>query len=312
MRTDRFSVTRAAALLLACLLVPAILFAGGKSIQIWKFKIGWDSSTTKLAEALTPQIEEVQKGFEKGRGELKPVRVAGGKSAFRTDDLIDLVGRTRESLGKAIALVEPSKLAPLQAWQDEKLSGIESELRASSVRAAVPFPGFSTPRAVAVVASLEWLPLPRFASTKAVAPKQETVAIDKSSQLLDRVGKVVSQIFFLASNDKLEVNLWVGSTAPHTAFSFWSQGEWKGSKLAPLTIRTDGTRNHVICGLYSYHAAWSKGGVTHVIEYPNPAGAPAARIPSERLDLVNGSRFFCCRFGESYCHHVDNENDCRP
>ena len=34
-------------------------------------------------------------------------------------------------------------------------------------------------------------------------------------------------------------------------------------------------------------------------------------MASERLDLVNGSRFFCCQFNESYCHHVDDEKDCR-
>ena len=32
------------------------------------------------------------------------------------------------------------------------------------------------------------------------------------------------------------------------------------------------------------------------VEYPIPAGAPAAQPASEPLDLVNGSSFFCCRF----------------
>ena len=64
----------------------------------------------------------------------------------------------------------------------------------------------------------------------------------------------------------------------------------------PTIIRTDGKKDHVLRGLYSYKAAWAEGAVTHLIEYPQPAGIQVT--PSERLDLVNGSGFFCCWFNE--------------
>jgi hypothetical protein len=104
------------------------------------------------------------------------------------------------------------------------------------------------------------------------------------------------------------VKLWVGSTAPHATFSFWSQGRIKGSPPSPTTIRTDGKHDHVVRGLYVYRAAWTKGAVTELIEYPKPAGTSVAL--SERLDLVNGSGFFCCRFNEQYCHDVASEKEC--
>jgi hypothetical protein len=152
---------------------------------------------------------------------------------------------------------------------------------------------------------------PRAVAPKPIAPPPDTVPAEKSNSVLDEVEEVVSRIFTLASTGDLEVKLWVGSTAPHTAFSFWSQGQIKGEAPAPHTVRTDGKLDHVIRGLYFYRAAWTQGAVTQSIQYPNPAGTPAAQTPSERLDLVKGSSFFCCRFNEQYCHHVNNEKDCR-
>ena len=109
------------------------------------------------------------------------------------------------------------------------------------------------------------------------------------------------------------MKLWVGSTpAPKATFRFWPQGKIKGSAPAPTIIQTNGKRDHVLRGLYAYEAAWAKGAVTELVEYPSPAGASAAELASERLDLVNGSSFFCCRFNEQYCHHVDDEKECRP
>ncbi len=78
-----------------------------------------------------------------------------------------------------------------------------------------------------------------------------------------------------------------------------------------MIIRTAGKRDGVIRGLYSYRAAWTKGGVTDLIQYPLPPDSPVAQ-QSERLDLVNGTGFFCCRFGEHYCQQVANEKECRP
>ncbi|HEX5718321.1 MAG TPA: hypothetical protein VF179_19320, partial [Thermoanaerobaculia bacterium] len=108
----------------------------------------------------------------------------------------------------------------------------------------------------------------------------------------------------------LEVELWVGSTpAPKATFRFWSQGNIKGSTPAPTIVQTNGKRKRVVRGLYVYKAAWTKGAVTEVVEYPNSA---AASLESERLDLVNDSSYFCCQFKEAYCHHVDDEKECRP
>jgi hypothetical protein len=172
-----------------------------------------------------------------------------------------------------------------------------------------------------VVASLRGFPLLALAKPKAAAkpktavppkaavPPQDTVAAEKTDSLLDQVGQVVGRIFFLADHDNLEVKLWVGSTVPHATFSFWPQGRIKGPAPAPTIIRTDGKRDHVVRGLYVYRAAWTKGAVTELIEYPKPAGTSVAM--SERLDLVNGSGFFCCRFNEQYCHNVANEKECR-
>ena len=120
--------------------------------------------------------------------------------------------------------------------------------------------------------------------------------------------EVVSQIFVLADHNDLEVNLWVGSTPARKArFSFWPQGNFKGSTLASKIIKTDGKQEHVLRGLYLYEADLGMGkGVIQQIKYPSST----APLGSERLDLVSGSRFFCCQFNESYCHHVANENEC--
>jgi hypothetical protein len=139
------------------------------------------------------------------------------------------------------------------------------------------------------------------------------VPVAAADGLLDQVGQVINRIFFLASHDDLEVTLWVGSTPEARAtFRFWSEGRINGAAPAPTILKTNGKKARVVRGLYDYSAAWAKGSVTQVVEYPNPAGPAAAQTESERLDLVNGSSFFCCRFNEQYCHHVDDANECHP
>jgi hypothetical protein len=153
---------------------------------------------------------------------------------------------------------------------------------------------------------------PKPAPPQPAPPKPATIPAGTSNRILDEVAEVVERIFVLADHDDLEVKLWVGSTpAQKATFRFWPQGKVKGSAPAPTILQTEGKKDHVLRGLYSYRAAWGKGAVTQLIEYPNPAGPSAAGMESERLDLVKGSRFFCCQFNESYCHHVDNEKDCR-
>jgi hypothetical protein len=128
---------------------------------------------------------------------------------------------------------------------------------------------------------------------------------------MDKVGKVVSQIFSLADHDDLEVTLWVGSEPVRRAtFRFWAHGQIADSALSPKIIRTNGNQEHVWRGYYDYSVALTRGSVTEWIKFPIPAGAPMAE-QSERLDLVRGSSFFCCRFDEQYCHHVASEKDCR-
>jgi len=270
-----------------------------------------------LAGALALQIGVVQKRFDKNRRALQILRGPDGQPAYLRQEVAGLIARTGEDLDQAIETVKPSDLEPLQAWAADQLGQIQGELAAQPGPRTAALPrGLFTPRAVAVVASLGRFPLlalatkPKAAKPKSAAPPpQDTVAAETTDSLLNQVGEVVGRIFFLADHNDLEVKLWVGSTAPHATFSFWPQGRIKGSPPAPTTIRTDGKRGHVVRGLYVYRAAWTKGAVTELIEYPKPAGTSVAM--SERLDLVNGSGFFCCRFDEQYCHGVANEKECR-
>jgi hypothetical protein len=325
-KTDRFSA-RAAAVLLAGLLLAAGQPTAG---QTFRYRLGRSKVRVNpfqiLAGALALQIGVVQKRFENNRHALQIVRGPDGKPAYLRQEVAGLIARTGEDLDQAIENVKPSDLEPLQAWAIDQLGRIQGELAAPPAQKTAALPsGLFTPRAVAVVASLRGFPLLALAKPKATAkpktavppkaavPPQDTVAAEKTDSLLDQVGKVAGRIFFLADHDDLEVKLWVGSTpAQHATFSFWSQGRIKGSAPAPNIIRTAGKRDHVVRGLYAYRVTEAKGPVTELIEYPSQAGAPAARFASERLDLVNGSRFFCCRFNEQYCHHVDDEKDCRP
>lgn len=298
MKTDRFTwaFPRTAAVLLACLFVTADRPATGQiTFRVGGTTLTVESSSKRLAKALAKETEEVRETFAESRRALNTVPGPGGEPAYLAEEVSGLIARTGEDLDKAIENVEEPGLAGLRAWSAEELRSIQEELAAP------------TPRAVARVASLGGLPL------LAAAPQQETVPAGTSDRLLDRVGEVVNRIFFLASHDDLEVKLWAGSTpAQKVTFRFRPQGQIKGSTPAPTIIQTNGTRNKVLRGLYVYEAAWAKGAVTELIKYPNPAGASAAVLASERLDLVNGSSFFCCRFDEQYCQHVASEKECSP
>jgi hypothetical protein len=316
-KTDRFfSSTRAAAVLLAGLLLAAGLPAAGRSVHLGRVNISVDSSSKRWAQALAPGVGKVKTDFDENRRALRAVPGSDGKPAYLRPEVAGLIARTGEDLDKAIEKVEPSALEPLRAWSADELGRIQGELAAQPGQRTAALPsGLFTPPAVAVVASLRGFPLLALAKgkaaakPKAAAPPQDTVTAEKTESLLDQVGEVVGRIFFLADHDDLEVKLWVGSTAPHATFSFWPQGKIQGSPPAPTTIRTDGKRDHVVRGLYVYRAASTKGAVTELIEYPQPAGTLMAR--SERLDLVNGSGFFCCRFDEQYCHDVASDKECR-
>jgi hypothetical protein len=309
-KTDRFSTVRAAALLLTGLLVVAGNPAAGQIT--FKYHLGKPGhrkdSDKALSEALALQLAEVQKTFDANRRTLHTVRLRNGKPAYARQEVANLIDHTQGDLDRAIVNVQPAGLEPLRAWSADALHRIQQQLAATPGQTAALLPGAATPRAVAVIASLGRLPL-ELAGVGA-APQAEAVPTATADSLLDQVGNVISRIFSLASHDDLYVKLWAGSTAPHTTFSFWPEGQIKGSALAISTIQTDNTRDHVLRGLYSYKAVHADGAVAEFIQYPNPAGASATQTLIERLDLVNGSTFFCCRPKEDYCHHVASEKEC--
>jgi len=319
-KTDRFSkgFLRKVGVFAAGFLLAADLSNAGGTVTIGPFTIGINSSSKKLADALASQVQEVQTKLAERRRTLPIVQSSDGKPAFLRQDVASLIAHTGEDLDKAIVNVQPSELEPLRAWSADELRRIQAELTAlPGPKAAAFSSGPSTPYAVAVVASLSSPPkhaAPKAAAPKAVAPQPapppppDTVPAEKSNGLLDKVGEVVSQIFTLASHNDLEVKLWVGSTAPHTDFSFWSAGQIKKDVKANHTVRTNG-KLEVIRGLYYYHAASGQGAVTDIIEYSTSAATQATA--GERLDTVKGSRFFCCRFDQHYCHHVADEKECR-
>jgi hypothetical protein len=303
-KTDRFSSasTRAAAVLLAGLLAAALPAAGQFTVRLGRATFTLESPSKKLAKALAQQVGKVQQRFDANRRALRTVRGPGGEPAYSRREVAGLIASTEKDLDQAIEQVGEPGLEALRAWAAEELRRVQEGLAEPSGQTA------ALPSAVARIASLGGLP--GVASVSAAAPQQETIAAEKSNRLLDQVGEVVGRIFLLAEREDLEVKLWVGSTAPQATFRFWSQGKIKGDAPAPTLIRTNGTRDHVLRGLYVYQAAWAKGAVTELVKYPSSAGAAVDR--SERLDLVNGSSFFCCRFSEQFCHHVANEKECRP
>jgi hypothetical protein len=307
MKTDRFVV------LLVGLLLVAGLPAEGKGFHIGGIKVSVDPSPTKLlALALALQVGEVQKRFSENRRALATVRGPDGKPAYLRQEVTGLITRTGEDLDQSIQRVRPSGTEPLRAWAAEEVARIQGDLTLPAGPTAW-LPGPSGPRAIAVVASLRQLALPLLAKSKPVPqkpapPKPDALDAGTTNRLLDQLEATVHQIFVLADHNDLEVKLWVGSTPAQKArFSFWAKGKVKDSELAAQIIQTDGKRDHVLRGLYSYQATWGQGAVTQLIEYPNPA----APLASERLDLVKGSRFFCCQFNEAYCHHVEDDKDCR-
>jgi len=303
-KTDRFgsAFTRAAtAIALAGLLLTAGHPVAGQMIT---FHVGKKDAFKGVSVALARGVGEVLKRFEKNRRMLHSVQGSGGQPAYLREEVASLIARTENDLDQAIAQTGEPRLDGLSAWAAEEIRRIQEELAAQPGHMAVlPFRS-STLYAVAVVASL--------ASASAAAPQQETLPARTSDQLLDQAKAVIERIFVLASRNDLEVDLWVGSTpTPQANFSFWSQGRIRGSTPAPQIIPTNGKKDHVLRGLYNYRAALGEGAVTELIMYPNSAAASTNGPASERLDLVNGTSFFCCRFDQQYCRHVASKKECK-
>jgi hypothetical protein len=324
MKRNRF-----AAVLLAGLLASGLPTSGkttyriGKNHEVEKVETKEKSATEVLAKALAGQVRQVQQRFATNRKALRVLQGPGNVPGYLPNEVTGLIVDTRKDLDQAIQNVKPSGSEPLRAWVDDEFQQLQAKIPPPGPTASLPVP--SAPRAVAVFASLRGFGLPVFAAAKpkkptpakpkpappkaTQPPKPQTIPVATADRLLNQVAEVVSQIFFLADHDDLEVNLWVGSTPARKAkFSFWPKGTFAESAPTPKIIKTDGNQEHVLRGLYSYEADLGMGkGVIQQIKYPEPT----APIASERLDLVKGSSFFCCEFKEAYCHHVANEKDCR-
>ncbi|HEY2292306.1 MAG TPA: hypothetical protein VGM86_16530 [Thermoanaerobaculia bacterium] len=343
MKTDRLFATRVTTVLAVGLLLGADLpAAGGVKVQ---YKFGKDhevkldkgveiGATAVLAKALAKQVQQVHDRLVTNRKALRTLSGPGNAPGYLANEVTGLISETHKDLDQAIQSVQPSSTAPLRAWADDQFQQIQEKIPPPGPTASLPGP--SAPHMGVALASLRGGVLPVAAKPKpkkpappkpkpappkaAPPPKPQTIPTSTADRLLDQVEKVVSQIFTLADHNNLEVDLWVGSTqerkaklafwqSPHATFSFWPQGKIKDSQPARSVIRMAGKKDHVPRGLYSYEAdlGLEKEAVTQTIKYPDPA----APIQSERLDLVNGTGFFCCRFKESYCHAVADEKDCR-
>ena len=342
MKTDRSSVTRVTALLLAGLLLASGLSTAGVKVG---YKFGKDHQVTLdkgveigaaavLAKALAKQVQQVHDRLTAKRKALRTLSGPGNAPGYLSNEVTGLIADTHKDLDQAIQNVQPSGTEPLRAWVDDQFQQIQGKIPPPGPTASLPGP--SAPRAGVALASLQRGGLAVAAKPKpkkkpappkakpappkaAPPPKPQTIPTATADRLLDQVEEVVSRIFFLADHDDLEVSLWVGSTAAkaklkfwqvsHGTFRFWPEGKIKGAAPAPTIIPMTGKKDHVLRGLYSYEAdlGLEKGAVVQTIKYPNSA----APLENERLDLVKSSRFFCCQFNKDYCHHVDSEKDCR-
>ncbi len=342
MKTDRF-VIRVTAVLLAVL--AAGLPAGG-GVQVGAgYKFGKDHEVTLgkgagigaaavLATAIAKQVQQAHDRFTAKRKALQIQNGPGNAPGYLAKEVTGLISDTHQDLDRAIQSAKPSGTEPLRAWADDQFQQIQGKLPPPGPTASLPGP--SAPRAGVALASLRKGGLPVAAKPKpkkpappkpkpappqaAPPPQPQTIPTSTADQLLDQAEKVISQIFTLADHNDLEVDLWVGSTQERKAklaiwhssqatFSFWPQGKIKETSPARAIIRMAGKKGHVLRGLYSYEAdlGLEKGAVIQTIKYPDQA----ASVQSERLDLVNGTGFFCCRFKEGYCHAVADAKACR-
>lgn len=319
--SGRRLVRRGAAMaLLAALLLAASPPAAGQ-IRISFSLPERSSSTAKVAAALAKAVQQVQSRFDLARRALPVVSSPDGKPAHPRAAVMDLIAATGTDLGQAIERVGDPGLDGLRFWATEELLRVRKDLeRTVRVAASSPCP---CPRAVAVVAGAGSYPLPGIAQASAESGEPATISAETSSQALESVARTIGRLFLLARNDDLEVELWVGSTpAQRAIFRFWSQATLKGKPPEPGIIRTNGKRERVRRGLYAYRAEFTRGRVVESLASGGPVQASAPAQPAgwsgqsvnrnERLDLVDGTRFFCCRFDEKLCHHVDRANECRP
>jgi hypothetical protein len=301
-----------AAVLLACLLV----FAAGCVIQITipsKGKAAPDDPSNVISKAVAVQMQAALTEFQAKRQTLRVIQRKGAKPAYLLADVKDLIDQTGKNLQQTIEDVQPGEMEALGDWAADQIQSIQGAFTATPGRRTASFSGVSTPRAIAVVASLGGLSLQTLAAVNA-KPQPETVPVETANHFLDQVESIISRIFDLASREDLWVKLWVGSTDSDSTFRFWPFALGKGATRDESTkvIQTDGDQK-VLRGLYAYEAEHPDGAVTKFVQFLNPADGPSAvHTRSELLDLVNDSSFFCCRFEDGYCGHVADEKKCHP
>jgi hypothetical protein len=326
----------------------------GKDHEVKRIEVAEIGAAAALAKAIAKQVQHVHERFTANRRELRILNGSGNAPGYLSNEVTRLIADTHQDLDQAIQNVQPSRTEPLRAWVDDQFQQIQGKVPPPGPVASLPGP--SAPREGAMLASLREGGLAVLAEAKpkkptppkaTSPPKPQPIPTATADRLLDQVEEVVSRIFTLADHNDLEVNLWVGSPqvrkakpifwqASHVTFSFWPQGKIKDSQPTHTVIRLNGKKDHVLRGLYVYRAAWTEGGVTYLIGYPQSASGqmipgegldpvhggsfywiessqPSSQVtPSERLDLVNGGSFFCCRFdGSGYCQHVDDAKECR-
>jgi hypothetical protein len=319
MKAGRFAILLAGLLLISGLPIEGKTFTfrlgGSRKSKVEVVEIG---TAAVLAKALAKEIKKVHETFITNRNALRILR-SGTAAGYMPGEVTGLIVHTREDLDQAIQRVGKSDLEALSAWSDAELQRIQGEIPPPGPIASLPGP--SSPRAFAVFASSRGFGLTALAKNKPAPkkskpaspktpepPKPQTIPVAATDRLLDQVEEVIRKIFVLADTNDLWVDLWVGSTPSDKAiFSFWPHGTVPGSEAARAVIKTYNRKKHIVRGFYDYQAAWGRGAVIQKIEYPDSA----AQVPSERLDLVKDSPFFCCEFKGAYCHHVDNERDCR-
>jgi hypothetical protein len=266
----------------------------------------------------------VRRKFADDRAALPIVKGPGGAPAYSRKAVFELIDSTQKEFDQAVLRVKEPRLAGLQAWADEALEESRHQVEKPTAVAAFSAPragsGFTTTangkgRGARKTPHKATPPPPSPPAPPKPDPLEATtIGTSEAQQVLGQVGRAIERIFFLADKNDLEVKLWVGSTpAEHATFRFWPKSSAQGAPPAPTILTTDAKKDHVLRGLYEYRASATLGSkaVTEVLESgPGPAGS-APSLASERLDLVNGSSFFCCRFNDNYCHHVENEKECQ-
>lgn len=293
------------------------------------FKFG--GGKEKLAKNLAQAVSQVRLKFGADRLALPLVKGVGGAPAYSRQAVLDLVDSTAKELDHAVERVKEPNLAGLESWARNQIESSRKALEKPAGSGETGKPSgtaeLAEPRGGVVFAAFRSggkpktpprKPAPKAAPPAPPAPPQPdpleatTVPVAESNSVLDQVGRVIERLFVLADTNDLEVELWVGSTPRDQAdFSFSAQSAAKGAPLKPTTLRTNGSRKHVLRGLYKYRASLSKGSKA-VKEILESGQRSDGGMQSDPLDLVDGSRFFCCRFDDNYCHHVDDPKQCQP